>query len=310
LPNIDRQMIEELSTKTSFQVDIAEKVYRLSDLLRELNEIDSINKHLVLKGGTAINFLFFDFPRLSVDIDLDYIGSVEKEVMIRDRKHIKDILQRLYKKQGYTVEVREPYALLQSMLSYSNSAGNKDRIKVEINFFNRVPVFDAMERKFVDIFGFKDFNALTLVPEDLFGRKIRALMTRATARDLYDAYQLFSNKINIDTNLLRKCFIFYLCCHGDPRNINLDILDEITPLDIKTTLLPLLRKGEKIHLEDLLKPVKPILKDFLSFNDEENEFVTQLFDNKIYNPDILFKNIKYNKKIKEHPGIQWRIQNM
>lgn len=303
-------MVEELSTKTSFQVDIVEKIYRLSDLLKKLNEIDTIKKHLVLKGGTAINFLYFDIPRLSVDIDLDYIGSVEKEVMMRDRKSIKEILQRLYKTLGYIVELREPYALLQSMLSYINSAGNKDKIKVEINFFNRVPVFEVVERKFVDIFGFKDFNAITLVLEDLFGRKLRALMTRATARDLFDVYQLFNNKMKIDTNLLRKCFIFYLCCHGDPRNIKLNILDEITPLDIKTTLHPLLRKGEKINLDELLNPVKPILKDFLSFNDEENEFITQLFDNKIYNPDILFKNIKYNKQIKEHPGIKWRIQNM
>jgi predicted nucleotidyltransferase component of viral defense system len=303
-------MVEELSTKTSFQVDIIEKVYRLSDLLKELNEIDTIKKHLVLKGGTAINFLYFDIPRLSIDIDMDYIGSVEKEVMIQDRKSIKEILQRIYKKQGYTVKLREPYALLQSMLTYINSAGNKDKIKLEINFFNRVSIFDTVERKFVDIFGSKDFDVITLVPEDLFGRKLRALMTRATARDLYDAYQLFNNKIKIDTNLLRKCFIFYLCCHGDPRNINLDILDEITPMDVKTTLLPLLRKSEKINLEDLLKLVKPIVKDFLSFNDEEKRFITQLFDNKLYDPDILFRNIKYNKQINEHPGIRWRIQNM
>jgi len=306
----DRQMMEELSIKTNFQVDIVEKVYRLSDLLKELNEIDSIKNHLVLKGGTAINFLYFDIPRLSVDIDLDYIGSVKKEAMMHDRKIIKEILEKLYKKQGYNIDTREQYALLQSMLSYINTAGNKDKIKVEINFFNRVPVFDVVERKFVDIFGFKDFNVITLVPEDLFGRKLRALMTRATARDLYDSYQLFTKEIKIDKKLLRKCFIFYLCCHGDPRNINVNILDEITPLDIKTTLHPLLRKGEKIKLDDLLKTIKPVIRNFLKFDNEEDDFITQLFDYKTYNPEILFKNIKFNTQIKEHPGIKWHLQNM
>ena len=32
---------------------------------------------LVLKGGTALNLFFFDLPRLSVDIDLNYVGKLE-----------------------------------------------------------------------------------------------------------------------------------------------------------------------------------------------------------------------------------------
>jgi len=302
--------MEEFSVKTRFQVDIVEKAYRLSDMLRGLNEIESIRENLVLKGGTAINFLYFDVPRLSVDIDFDYIGSVKKEIMIRDRRNIRGILQRFFKKQGYKVEVREPYALFQSTLSYINSAGNNDNIKVEINFFNRVPVFDVVERRFVDIFGFKDFNVITLVPEDLFGRKLRALVTRLSARDLYDVYQLLSSGIKIDSELLRKCFIFYLCCHGDPRDIKLSVIDEITMLDVKSTLHPLLRKGEKITLNQLMKPVKPFLKELFLFNNEENEFITRLFDDKTYTPDLLFKDIDYNRHIKDHPGIKWRIQNL
>ena len=102
-------------------------------------------------------------------------------------------------------------------------------------------------------------------------------------------------KILLAEILLRKTTaiqagkVYETVCEFSP-----EVLSEIDPQD----------------LEDLLKPVKPILKDFLSFNDEENEFITQLFDNKIYDPDILFKNIKHNNQIKEHPGIKWRIQNM
>ena len=72
-------MMDELSVKTGFHVDTIEKVYRLTEILKELSEIDSIKRNVVLKGGTAINFLYFDIPRLSVDIDLDYIGSVKQK---------------------------------------------------------------------------------------------------------------------------------------------------------------------------------------------------------------------------------------
>lgn len=50
-----------------------EKVYRLIDILEFLNKEPKLTGRLGLKGGTAINLGIFDFPRLSVDIDLDYL---------------------------------------------------------------------------------------------------------------------------------------------------------------------------------------------------------------------------------------------
>ena len=302
--------MQEFSIQTNFHVDTVEKVYRLTELLKEMNEIDFISNKIVLKGGTAINFIYFDIPRLSVDIDLDYIGSVKQKEMINDRKNFEKILPRVFKKLEYTMESRGTCALLQYILNYENSAGNNDRIKVEINFFNRTPVFDLVEKTFINLFEFKEFKVPTLVIEDLFGRKLRALMTRATARDLYDVYQLLDSKIKLDKNLLRKCFIFYLCCHGDPRNIQLDILNDITQLDVKTSLLPLLRKNDKVNIEDMKKLVCPLIEEFISFNKSEKEFISELFDHKTYNPDVLFQEIDYNEQVKEHPGIKWRIQKM
>jgi hypothetical protein len=35
----------------------------------------------ILKGGTALNLFFLDVPRLSVDIDVDYVGQGDLEAM-------------------------------------------------------------------------------------------------------------------------------------------------------------------------------------------------------------------------------------
>ena len=35
--------------------------------------------HLLLKGGTAINLTVFDLPRLSVDIDMDFVPNLPRE---------------------------------------------------------------------------------------------------------------------------------------------------------------------------------------------------------------------------------------
>lgn len=65
-----------------------DKVERLLDLLAEIDEHSMLKDKLALHGGTAINLFMLNIPRLSVDIDLSYIGSVEKDVMLADRPTI------------------------------------------------------------------------------------------------------------------------------------------------------------------------------------------------------------------------------
>lgn len=38
-----------------------------------------MKEHLLLKGGTAINLTIFNLPRLSVDIDLDFVPNLPRE---------------------------------------------------------------------------------------------------------------------------------------------------------------------------------------------------------------------------------------
>ena len=310
MPEIDRETMERYSRETGFHVDILEKVYRLMNLLREINIIPRVREKLVLKGGTAINFIYFDIPRLSVDIDIDYIGSIDKKKMIEDRKNVEDILIKLFRKLGYQVDTNKPYALLQYTLGYRNTAGNMDRIKLEMNFFNRVPVFKSVEKEIRNPFYMENMIVKTLELEELFGRKMRALVTRGTPRDLYDVYHLLESGIKIDIQKLRKCFIFYLCCHSDPRNMNLNFVEDITQRDIKTGLLPLLRKGEKINVEEMKNKVLPLLEEFLEFEEKEKEFIDELYDKKNYRPELLFEDFNYNRDIVDHPGIKWHLINM
>lgn len=56
MARLDRQMFEDLSERTGFQIDVSEKVYRLAELLQEIFEM-GIGNQLTLKGGTAVNSL-------------------------------------------------------------------------------------------------------------------------------------------------------------------------------------------------------------------------------------------------------------
>ena len=87
-----RDYIENISKKTGFIQSTLEKVERLLNILEWINNHERLSKLLALKGGTAINTAVFNFPRLSVDIDLDLTENLSKEEMIKERETIHNLL--------------------------------------------------------------------------------------------------------------------------------------------------------------------------------------------------------------------------
>jgi len=67
--------IRALATNSQFPAENLEKVLRLRELLIEFHKHGVLKGKLVLKGGTALNLFYVNLARLSVDIDLNYIGN-------------------------------------------------------------------------------------------------------------------------------------------------------------------------------------------------------------------------------------------
>src|SRR3989338_10480223 len=91
--NISKETLIIESNRTGFRTEILEKVIRLIDLLNALANDEFLCSRIALKGGTALNLFHFDLPRLSVDIDLNYIGSVDREGMEEERPKIEQAVQ-------------------------------------------------------------------------------------------------------------------------------------------------------------------------------------------------------------------------
>jgi predicted nucleotidyltransferase component of viral defense system len=70
--------LTNIAQYNKFNRDTLEKVLRLSELLKIFNENEEL-KEICSKGGTAINLCLFDFPRLSVDIDMNFNSNSSKE---------------------------------------------------------------------------------------------------------------------------------------------------------------------------------------------------------------------------------------
>ena len=85
---------------TGFKAEMVEKVLHLLNLLNLLNSHPFLKGKWVLKGGTALNMFMLALPRLSVDIDLNYIGALDREEMLAERPRIEQAAQAVFSREG------------------------------------------------------------------------------------------------------------------------------------------------------------------------------------------------------------------
>lgn len=101
--SFDEKTVWQIQEKTQFNTDNIEKVLRLLEILNEIFAHPVLNKFYALKGGTALNLFYFNIPRLSVDIDLNYQG-LDRSEMLENKKEHEKIFQKLFQVKGYTVK--------------------------------------------------------------------------------------------------------------------------------------------------------------------------------------------------------------
>lgn len=171
-----------------------------------------------LKGGTAINLFVRDFPRLSVDIDLTYLGNEPREeALLRTEDALHRIKSDVEKHIGAKVVSSSKESQTSDIKLFINRAGIQ--IKIEANPVLRGAVYPAIEmslqKKVSEEFE-KDFEMQVSSLPDLFGGKIAAALDRQHPRDLFDVKLLLENE-GLSYEIMTG-FLVYLMCHKRPPN--------------------------------------------------------------------------------------------
>lgn len=306
--------LDRIAKENGFIRDNLEKVIRLIDILAFFNVNPFLLQNFALKGGTAINLTVFDLPRLSVDIDLDFVKECEKEEMLESRELMNKEIQNYMFKQGYSLSpnTRNPHSLDSWVFYYQNAGGNKDNIKIEINYSMRNHIYPLTEAR-VNIDFVPSTKIHTLAPLELFGSKIKALIERTAVRDIYDVFNMITRSLFPVEDLpqLRKVVIFYLAVGGNrpPKTeYDLDVIDKITFSQIRAHLMPVLRKSEHFDFEVAKTEVKNFLSSLMILTDKEKEFV-ETFNVGLYSPELLFEDQAIIERIKSHPMAIWKTKN-
>lgn len=310
---MSKEILMNQARKLDFKPENYEKVYKLLFVLEQFMTIPYLKDRLVLKGGTALNLFHFDtVPRLSVDIDLNYIGHTERVIMLEEKILIEGAIERILIQNQFEQQ-RAPtqHAGGKSIWKYDSALGQKGNIEIDLNYMFRKPLWPIIELKSKFYFS----NSLKIPVLDLHeiaAGKLSALFGRRVSRDFFDAHYLLT-KYNLNRIKLRETFVVYASCFNAPfENISIDNI-KYDIMDIRNKLFPVLRQKEisrkKSDIEkwanQRLLELRESLSIILPFKKNELDFIQLIRNVGEVKPELITNDKSLSDAILVHPLVQW-----
>ena len=302
---------------TGFRADMLEKAVRLLDLLEALHSHPFLKGKLVLKGGTALNLFVFDVPRLSVDIDLNYVGTQQRDAMLEERPRIEKAAQDVFRREDFTVRrMPEEHAGGKWSLRYQRASGPSGNLDVDINFMYRVPLWSVTTLDSHSLGSWQVTDIPVMDIHELAAGKLSALLARRRARDLFDGRLIFSME-DLDRDRLRIAFVVYGAMdRRDWRTISVTDVD-LDVAELASQLVPSLHTGAiQGHREAtafgemLVKECRQGLSSLLPFTDAERTFLDLLLDRGEINGSVLTTDTSLQERINSQPLLEWKALNV
>ena len=310
-------MVAHEASSSGFDPEPLEKVLRLLGLLDGLHRHPFLKPRIALKGGTALNLFWFDVPRLSVDIDINYIGAADRETMIEERPTVERAVQAVCSREDLTV-ARMPgdHAGGKWRLTYAAASGGSGHVELDINFLLRTPLWPCVESECRALGSFSGAPTPVLDVHELAAGKLAALLARSASRDIFDSRALLSIP-TLDTAKLRLAFVVYGGMNRrDWRTVSTgDVKVDVN--EVQTALVPMLRSTVapargivRAWTDRLVEECRERLSMILPMNDDELEFLRRLNDEGEIAPALLTDDARMQGIIRQHPGLRWKAQNV
>lgn len=193
IPAPTLRQLDDLSGETRYESLVLEQVARLLDLLQGIADDPFLGSRLALKGGTALNVFHLDIPRLSVDIDLNYVGALDRETMLEERPAIEAGLRRLLTERG-CVLARQPteHAGGKWRARFASALGSNATLQIDIGYMARQPLFGVKAMPSAKLGDFQARDIPVVDVHEVVAGKLVALADRSVPRDLFDARSILA----------------------------------------------------------------------------------------------------------------------
>jgi hypothetical protein len=312
---VSREKLISESQATGFRPEVIEKVIHLMNLLEGFNRHPFLKGRLALKGGTALNLFLSRLPRLSVDIDLNYIGAVDRDAMMTERPKVDQAMQAVCSREGMQItRVPTDHAGGKWQLRYESGLGEGGNLEVDVNFMFRVPLWPVTLRD-TKVGSYSATRISVLDLHELAAGKLAALLARQASRDLFDAHQLLRRN-DLHRGMLRMGFVLYGAMNRkDWRTVKVDDLG-YDSRELENQLLPVVRRdGLPEHTtsdwaQRMISECRIGLEAVLPMTAREIAFLDQLLDHGRIEPEHLTDDAGMMNRIRSHPLLEWKALNV
>ena len=314
---LSRDQLQRAAAEAGFQVESYEKVHMLVRLLEGVRSHPFLGPRMALKGGTALNLFVLDLPRLSVDIDLNYVGAADRTTMLAERPRVEQAVQQVAGRAGLTVKrVPTEHAGGKWRLSYTTALGRPGTIELDVNFMLRTPLWPVVACDSRAVGGEVAARVQVLDEHELAAGKLAALVARSASRDVFDARELL-RRPGLDLSKLRLGFVVYGGINRqDWRAVTAENV-QTTTADVDAQLVPMLRldvrpaKGDVAGwTAELVRETRALMAAVLPLAVNEREFLEQLNGAGEIVPELLTDDRAMQAVLRGHPGLMWKALNV
>jgi len=178
---MDEITLRRMAGRLKVSVASLEKDFVLTKILYAISKSELKNK-LVFKGGTALNKAYFNYYRLSEDLDFTAVDTTTNYI----KKSIRGIAKKLkieLKDENITKYSYVAVFRFTDILNYPNS------VNIDINTDERL-VLPLLKKDIKHFYDIPPFKIQVMDLRELTAEKIRALIQRKKPRDYYDVWYI------------------------------------------------------------------------------------------------------------------------
>jgi len=306
---MDLRELRKIQRDTGFNPGFIEKVYQLTRILEAVYSDNNLKEYLALKGGTALNFIYLNIPRLSVDLDFNFVGALEKNKMLQLRPTVTDRIKVVADSLGLTISKKPfSYILDRFLLRYRSLQGLRDSIRIEINYLERIPVVVPVQKSFHHFFGdIERFKVKTYQPEELGAMKTKALVERLYARDLYDIYNI--SQLDLQNRIMRKLMLLYILMANREPELQ-SIVRKIAQYNgrhFMQQINPFISSSQNIDASQVKQDVVEFYKKVLVLDGNDKKFLENI-KQKVMDMELLFGGDICNPAANTHPSLLFVLE--
>lgn len=309
---MDRDRISTLSAESDFPPGPLEKVIRLGEVAAAVARHPLLSRVLALKGGTALNLFSGPPSRLSVDLDFNYIGALDREAMLRARPDVERAVEAIARELKYAIQrSSDEIAGRKVFLNYVNVNGSPDRIEIDLNFLQRLPLAPLwtaamwqpgdLSRPEVQLCG---------LPEIAAG-KICALLDRCKPRDLFDMIRLPQAGAPFwSSQSFKKFVVAFTGTLDHPlHSYGRERMERVRAIDIEAELVPMLGGQTKVDRSDLIESAWMAVAPLVVLDGSEREFVDRLQVGDLRLDLLVPEDAEMRDRLGKWPPLQWKVLN-